>query len=128
MERWQNPEVVSVASKLQIKPGQAVCVIGRPLDATLDLGQELELVQDPTKSDAVIVYCTSRADLEQVSAPLLAAARRDALTWVAYPKAGQLGTDLNRDTLAALIQAEGVRPVRQIAIDDLWSALRLRPA
>ncbi len=128
MERWQNPEVVSVASKLQIKPGQAVCVIGRPLDATLDLGQELELVQDPTKSDAVIVYCTSRADLEQLSAPLLAAARRDALTWVAYPKAGQLGTDLNRDTLAALIQAEGVRPVRQIAIDDLWSALRLRPA
>jgi phage-related baseplate assembly protein len=128
MERWQNPEVVSVASKLQIKPGQAVCVIGRPLDATLDLGQELELVQDPTKSDAVIVYCTSRADLEQLSAPLLAAARRDAMTWVAYPKAGQLGTDLNRDTLAALIQAEGVRPVRQIAIDDLWSALRLRPA
>ncbi|MGZ4267088.1 MAG: hypothetical protein ACXVS6_23655 [Solirubrobacteraceae bacterium] len=119
---------MSVASKLQIKPGQAVCVIGRPQDATLDLGQELELVQDPTKSDAVIVYCTSRADLEQLSAPLLAAARRDALTWVAYPKAGQLGTDLNRDTLTALLQAQGVRPVRQIALDDVWSALRLRPA
>jgi hypothetical protein len=120
--------VVSVASKLQIKPGQSACVIGRPRDATLDLGQEPELAQDPTKSDAVIVYCTNSADLEQLSAPLLAAARRDALTWVAYPKAGQLGTDLNRDTLAALLQSHGVRPVRQIAIDDVWSALRLRPA
>jgi hypothetical protein len=50
------------------------------------------------------------------------------LTWVAYPKAGQLGTDLNRDKLAALLKADGVRPVRQIAIDDVWSALRLRPA
>lgn len=119
---------MTVASKLQIKPGQSVCVIGRPQDARLDLGQDPELAQDPTKSDAVIVYCTTSADLEQLSEPLLAAAGRDALTWVAYPKSGQLGTDLNRDTLAALLQPHGVRPVRQIAIDDVWSALRLRPA
>ena len=120
--------LVSVASKLQIKPGQSVCVIGRPQDVTFDLGQEPELVQDPVEADAVLVYCSVRADLDQLSEPLLAAARRDALTWVAYPKAGQLGTDLNRDKLAAWVQSEGVRPVRQIAIDDVWSALRLRPA
>jgi hypothetical protein len=120
--------VASVASKLQIKPGQSVCVIGRPQDVVLDLGQELELVQNPDRSDAVIVYAINSADLSQLSPPLLAAARRDALTWVSYPKAGQLGTDLNRDKLAARLQDEGVRPVRQIAIDDVWSALRLRPA
>jgi hypothetical protein len=118
---------VSVASKLQINPGQSVCVIGRPQDVTLDLGQEHELSQDPPTCDVVIVYCTGSADFEALSEPLLAAARRDALAWVAYPKAGQLGTDLNRDKLAALVQSEGVRPVRQIAIDDVWSALRLRP-
>jgi hypothetical protein len=120
--------VASVAWKLQIKPGQSVCVIGRPRDVALDLGQEPLVVQDPAGSDAVIAYATNSAELEEVSAPLLAAARRDALTWVAYPKAGQLGTDLNRDTLAALLQAQGVQPVRQIAIDDVWSALRVRPA
>jgi hypothetical protein len=120
--------LVSVASKLQIKPGRSVCVIGRPQDVTLDLGQAPDLAQDPSEADAVIVYCVARADLEQLSAPLLAAARRDALTWVAYPKAGQRGTDLNRDKLAAALQTKGVRPVRQIAIDDVWSALRFRPA
>jgi hypothetical protein len=119
---------VSVASKLQIKPGQTVCVIGRPQDVTLDLGPEVELTVDPGASDIVIVYCTGSADLERLSEPLLAAARRDALTWVAYPKAGQLGTDLNRDRLAAAVQSHGVRPVRQVAIDEVWSALRLRPA
>ena len=119
---------MSVTAKLQIKPGQSVCVIGPPQDAALELGQELSLVGDPAESDVVLVYCSNSADLEQLSAPLLAAARRDVLTWVAYPKAAQPGTDLNRDTLAALLQAEGVRPVRQIAIDDVWSALRLRPA
>ena len=105
-----------------------MCVIGRPQGVTLELGQEPLVVQDPAGSDAVIVYATNSADLEQVAAPLLAAARRDALTWVAYPKAGQLGTDLNRDKLAAVVQASGVRPVRQVALDDVWSALRLRPA
>ncbi|MFF4316935.1 hypothetical protein [Streptomyces sp. NPDC001507] len=58
----------------------------------------------------------------------LAAARCDALAWVACPKGGKLGTDLNRDTLAAALSEQGVRPVRQIAIDDTWSALRFRPS
>ena len=36
--------------------------------------------------------------------------------------------DLNRDVLAELVKARGVQPVRQVALDDTWSALRLRPA
>jgi hypothetical protein len=52
----------------------------------------------------------------------------DRLAWIACPKAGKLGTDLNRDILAALVADRGVRPVRQVAIDETWSALRFRPA
>jgi hypothetical protein len=51
----------------------------------------------------------------------------DGLTWVAYPKSGQLGTDLHRDSLAALLMASGIKPVCQIAVDEVWSALRFRP-
>jgi hypothetical protein len=47
--------------------------------------------------------------------------------WIAYPKAGKLGTDLSRDILAALT-AEGIQPVRQVTVDETWSALRFRPA
>lgn len=36
--------------------------------------------------------------------------------------------DLNRDLLASLVCRHGPRPIRQIAIDDVWSALRFRPA
>jgi hypothetical protein len=53
---------------------------------------------------------------------------RSRLAWVAYPKSGQLGTDLNRDRLAAALKTEGIRPVRQVALDDVWSAPRFRPA
>ena len=37
-------------------------------------------------------------------------------------------TDLNRDTLARHLAPHGIRPVRQVAVDELWSALRFRPS
>jgi hypothetical protein len=58
---------------------------------------------------------------------ILDAYSQHRLTWVSYPKAGQLSTDINRDTLAALLAESSIQPVRQIAIDNVWSALRFRP-
>ncbi|GAA3155843.1 hypothetical protein [Streptomyces echinatus] len=116
---------MSVISKLQIKPGQSVVVLGKPDDVQL----EAETTGDPATADAVVAFVTASGDLLGADAQAaLAAARRDGLAWVAYPKGGKLGTDLNRDTLAAALSERGVRPVRQIAIDDTWSALRFRPA
>jgi hypothetical protein len=115
---------VTVLDKLQIKPGQSVVVLGKPDDVHLEAGSGA----DPASADAVLAFVTTSADLPGPHAQAaLAAARRDALAWVAYPKGGKLGTDLNRDTLAAALSERGVRPVRQIAVDDTWSALRFRP-
>lgn len=116
---------MSVISKLQIKSGQSVAVLSKPADVQL----EAETAGDAASADAVIAFVTTSGDLLGAAAQAaLAAARRDALAWVAYPKGGKLGTDLNRDTLAAALSEQGVRPVRQIAVDDTWSALRFRPA
>jgi len=73
------------------------------------------------------VFVTKVADLDRLAAPMVEAARADRLAWVAYPKAGQLGTDLNRDILAKELQKRGAQPVPQIALDEVWSALRFRP-
>ncbi|MFJ9822357.1 hypothetical protein ACIRU3_45520 [Streptomyces sp. NPDC101151] len=111
-------------SKLQIKPGQSVVVLGKPEDVHLDV----ESAGDPATADAVLAFVTTAGDLlGPYAQAALAAAQRDALAWVAYPKGGKLGTDLNRDTLATALSERGVRPVRQVAIDDTWSALRFRP-
>jgi hypothetical protein len=66
-------------------------------------------------------------DLDQLGA-VTAAALADRVAWVGYPKGGKLGTDLNRDRLAEALAAHGIQPVRQVSIDDTWSALRFRPA
>jgi hypothetical protein len=118
---------LSVASKLQIKPGQSVAMVAQPTDVDLEVPGGVPVVADPAGADAVVVFATNRAELERRRSPLIAAAKRDALTWLAYPKAGQLGTDLNRDSLYELLLADGIRPVRQVAVDDTWSALRFRP-
>jgi hypothetical protein len=121
-----NP-AVDLVGKLQLKPGQSVSIINAPADAALDLAGH-PAAGRLAEADAVIVYCTNQAELEQLRDDVVSPARRDALTWVAYPKAHQLGTDLTRDVLAGLVREHGVQPVRQVSLDDVWSALRLRPA
>jgi hypothetical protein len=118
---------MGLADKLQLKPGHSIAIVNAPADAALQLGEH-PVTEEPDGADAVIVFCTNQAELGEFRQEYLAPASRDALTWVAYPMAGQLGTDLNRDRLAELVRAHGVQPVRQVALDDVWSALRLRPA
>jgi hypothetical protein len=114
----------ALAKKLQLRPGQALRVRHAPDGMDLDMPPAGEA---GVPAPATLVFVTTAAQAEERVAPAVAAALTDDLTWVAYPKAGKLGTDLNRDSLAALMKARGVRPVRQVAIDDTWSALRFRP-
>ena len=117
---------MDVSAKLQIKPGQRVAIIGAPDDAAPIAGEGA--AGTPETADVVVAFVRSKAELATVAGPAIEAARNDKLAWIAYPKEGKLGTDLNRDLLSAALAAEGVQPVRQIAIDEVWSALRFRPA
>src|SRR5262245_53148797 len=119
---------MTLASKLQIMSDLAVAVLRKPADVSVDI-EPARPVEEAASADAVVVFVTNSDDLSspEVEAAV-AAARRDELTWVAYPKAGQLGTDLSRDSLADRLSQRRVRPVRQISIDGVWSALRFRPA
>jgi hypothetical protein len=97
-----------------------------PRGFNLGLPTDVTVVPDAAKADAVLAFVASTAELGGAR-PAIDAARADRLAWIAYPKGGQLGTDLNRDRLAALARAQAAQPVRQISLDDTWSALRFRP-
>ncbi len=115
---------MSLARKLTVKAGGKLRVIGRPRD--VDLG-DVDVTSLASAKD-VLVFVTTAADLGRLAGPMIEAARADRLAWAAYPKAGQLGTDLNRDSLARALEKQGVQPVRQVALDEVWSAMRFRPA
>jgi hypothetical protein len=48
--------------------------------------------------------------------------------WVSWPKqSSHMQTDLDRDRLAAAMEAYGLRPVASVSINETWSALRFKP-
>ena len=119
---------MDVSAKLQIKPGQRVMTLSGDGDVPGIDPPGTEPAGSLEMADVVLAFVRGRADLTSIAAPAIEAARLDKLAWIAYPKAGKLGTDLNRDILAAALAGQGVQPVRQVAIDETWSALRFRPA
>lgn len=111
-----------LAKKLQVAPEQKVRLVNAPT------GFELDATTTARGGDAVLVFVRNREELRVHQEVVVEHALQDLLTWVAYPKAGQLDTDLNRDVLWELLEGTGIRPVRQVALDDTWSAMRFRPA
>jgi hypothetical protein len=54
---------MSVTSKRQLKPGQAVAVLHQPDDVELDVPAG-DLTHDPAAADAVLLFAADRADLD----------------------------------------------------------------
>lgn len=53
---------------------------------------------------------------------------KEALVWIAFPKkSSNIPTDMSRESGWSLFEENEWLPVRQVAIDDNWSALRFRP-
>jgi hypothetical protein len=107
--------------KLQLKDGQTIALVGGPKDLEL-AAQKAAL----GKADAVLVFAADRAQLQRHIEDLKRAVTGDRLTWVAYPKDKKLNTDLNRDIVRSIVNDNGLDPVRQVAVDETWSALRLK--
>ncbi|HWF80858.1 MAG TPA: hypothetical protein VN695_09750 [Streptosporangiaceae bacterium] len=113
--------MTTLDAKLQLKPGQSIAVVGE--------GPALGLAAasvEPDEADAVLAFVVNRGELRSRFAVLAEMAGRGGLAWVAYPKARQLGTDLNRDVIGELAPSAGMEPVRQVSLDDTWSAMRLK--
>ena len=112
-----------LAQKLNLKDGMKVRVVGKPADVDLDD----VVVTSSTKADAILVFVKTLADVDRTCGPVVETAKADRLAWIAYPKAKQLGTDLNRDILWRHLLKQHIQGVRQVPIDEVWSAMRFRP-
>lgn len=124
--------MATLAQKLQIKPGQSLILRFTPeaIDASLRALLDGIVLLDASapKADSALIFVTQLAAVAERMAAGIALIAPSDLLWVAYPKGGsKIPTDLNRDRIPPVAPL-GWRPVRQIAIDSDWSALRFRPA
>ena len=78
----------------------------------------------------VLAFVRSAAELTERAPRLVAATADDAVLWLAYPQKSskRYRSDLGRDDSWQPLGDLGMEPVRSVAIDADWSAVRFRRA
>jgi hypothetical protein len=111
-------------ARLLLKPGVTLAIVNAPKGQAAPTGAELVT---RGRAEAVLLYARDEAELAASLDKARTRLADDGRLWIAYPKAGQLDTDLNRDRLAALVGKARLEPCRQVAVDATWSALWVKP-
>ena len=124
-------ELNKLHKKLRLHDKSQVCVLQAPdsfLSSISSLSVSTEIGPSPTAYDAVLIFALNATTLEELLTLSAGVGPKDVLFWACYPKlSSALKSDINRDVIFHTAQRFGLRPVTQVAIDQTWSAMRLRP-
>lgn len=123
-----------IFQKLNFKGQPAVHVLQAPESfrgALDEMREVVEVRSTLAKAKDVafaLAFVTRQAEVDRFADQIAKASLSDAVIWVAYPKgtSKRYTCDFNRDTGWSRMGEHGFEPVRQVAIDEDWSALRFR--
>ena len=123
-----------VFRKLNYKGQNRIWALNAPvsfMDSLASVADESEIIESKDidgKSDFAIIFAMQKKDLDELVHLVVPKLEEDAVFWVCYPKSTSKNykCDYNRDTGWEVLGSYEMEPVRQVAIDDDWSALRFR--
>jgi len=120
----------TVAQKAHVKAGTTIGLVNRVPSVVESLGlpSDVTFVR-PAKAQLVFVFVRTEAELKSKMPAAVKALSSRAAIWVFFQKgSAQAGLDMNRDTVWAVAEKLGLRPLGILSVDATWSAFRLRPA
>lgn len=120
--------------KLNYKDQSVIAILGAPesFQPVLDHWQELTHVDthliETSTYEFVLAFAREKADLHLYADQIVPRLAEDAVFWMAYPKKSskKYQSDITRDDGWQPFGDAGFEGVRMVALDDDWSALRLR--
>ena len=116
----------SVADKLLITPNLTVWSSHTDSLGLIEpLPEGVRPVDGPEEAMTALLFADDSGSLRGLLCEHQGRLSRRAALWVAYLKANR--ADINRDSLWPILGEYGMRPVAQVAVDDVWSAMRFRP-
>lgn len=117
--------------KLNFKGHKIIVAINSPASFDLELNQIATISKISKKAietDFALIFATKQTDVDNNLTELYPKLIGDAVLWICYPKgtSKKYKCDFNRDTGWEILGKLGMEPVRQVAVDEDWSALRFR--
>lgn len=120
--------------KLNFKNHTEIAVFNYPSSFDTELTQmkdEAIIIKDVKNinvGDFMMAFATTQQEVDNWAKTLAPKLAADGILWFCYPKGSskKYKCDFNRDTGWQILGELGLEPVRQVSIDDDWSALRFR--
>ena len=123
-----------IFKKLNFKDQKTIHVLNAP-ESFLPVLAEMESItkvksqiEENEAIDFVIAFVTKQNEVDNYAEKTAKALESDGVVWFCYPKgtSKKYKCDFNRDTGWQMLGKLGFEGVRQVAIDQDWSALRFR--
>lgn len=120
--------------KLNYKQQKEVCLINPPEEFQVERKaiEKQAAVRTDLKGvkeiEFVLAFVKTRAEIKSLTPLIAKKLKGDGVVWYAYPKgtSKKYKSEVNRDSGWEVLGEWNFEPVRQVAIDDDWSALRFR--
>jgi hypothetical protein len=124
-----------VFTKLNLKDQKQILVVNSPESFENELAnlKDVQVLRDAKKAKDVafsLAFVTKQDQVDKLGPVIAQKAEGDAVVWFAYPKGSskRYKSEIDRENGWNVLGAEGFEPVRMVAIDEDWSALRFRRA
>ncbi len=125
--------MASTFDKLNLKEQDEILVLNAPAS----FERELKALRGVTvqrdlkgagEIEFALAFVTKQQEVDTLGKAIAKKAKGNAVVWFAYPKGSSKRhkSEINRDNGWRVIGDAGFEPVRMVAIDEDWSAVRFR--
>ena len=125
--------MADVWGKLNLKDQSEILVVNAPpsFEPQLKSLEGVAVKRRPSEVTSFLfslAFVTKQKEVDDLAKVVKKKAKGDAVVWFAYPKGTSKNfiCEFNRDTGFQPLGDAGFEPVRMVAIDDDWTAMRVR--
>ena len=119
-------------AKLNLKDQDEIVVLNAPASFEPELktlkGVTVRRDAKGGDIDFSLAFVMTQKEVDTLGPQVAKKAKGDAVVWFAYPKGSskKYKSEINRDERLGVMGKAGFEPVRMVAIDEDWSAVRFR--
>jgi hypothetical protein len=125
--------MATVFGKLNLKDQKEIVILNSPASFESELAtlKGVSIIRDLKKVKVVefaLAFVTTQQEVDSLAPAIAKKAPGDVVLWFAYPKGSskKYKSQINRDGGWKIFGSLGFEPVRMVAIDEDWTASRVR--